>query len=182
MLCFLISLGNREFHANQGLFKSKLLTKKSKLRMYQTLVRPMVIYICETWVLKENIKTKLRVFERKVLRRIYGPTKESDGTWRIKSNEELNGLIGNKNIINYIKAQRLACFGHVHRMPDNNMVKKVYVWSPAVTRSLGRPKNRWEDDVKRDIANMKITDWRDCIRNRPKWKEFVEKAKTSLKL
>ena len=48
-----------------------------------------------------------------VLRRIYGPTKESDGTWRIKSNEELNRLIGNKNIINYIKAQRLAWFGHV---------------------------------------------------------------------
>jgi len=55
-------------------------------------------------------------------------------------------------------------------------------WSPAVTRSLGRPKNRWEDDVKSDIANMKITNGRDCIRNRPKWKEFVEKVKTSLKL
>jgi len=48
--------------------------------MYQTLVRPVVIYACETWVLKENMKTKLRVFERKVLRRIYGPTKGSDGT------------------------------------------------------------------------------------------------------
>ena len=127
-------------------------------------------------------KTKLRVLERKALRTIYGPTKESDGTWRIKSNEELNRLICNKNIINYIKAQRLAWFGHVHRMPDNSMVKKVYEWSPALTRSLGRPKNKWEDDVKSDITNMKITNWRDCIRNRPKWKEFVEKAKTSLKL
>ena len=92
-----------------------------------------------TWVLKENTKLKLKVFERKVLRRIYGPTKENDGTWRInplnaelnpvfhllallggativvvsrlrvKSNEELNRLIGNKNIINHIKAQILAC-------------------------------------------------------------------------
>ena len=133
-------------------------------------------------MLKESIRTKLRVFERKVLRRIYGPTKESDGTWRIESNEELNRLTGNKNIINYIKAQRLVWFGHVHRMPDNSMVKKVYEWSPALTRSQGRPKNRWEDDVKCDITNMKITNWRDCIRNRPKWKEFVAKAKTSLKL
>ena len=177
-----ISLGNRAFHANQDLFKSKLLTKKSKLRMYQTLVRPVVTYACETWVLKENIKTKLRVFERWVLRRICGPTKVSDGTWRIKSNDELNRLIGNKNIVNYIKAQRLAWFGHVHRMPDNSIVKKVYEWSPALTTSLGRPKNRWEDEVKSDITNMKITTWKDCIRNRPKWKEFVEKAKTSLKL
>jgi hypothetical protein len=144
-----ISLGNKAFYANQGLFKSKLLTKNSKLRVYKTLVRPAVTYGCETWVPKENIKTKLRVFQRKVLRRIYGPTKEKDGTWRIKSNEELNRLTGNKNTINYIKAQRLAWFGNVHRMPDNRVVKKkVYEWSPALTRSLGRPKNRWEDDVK----------------------------------
>jgi hypothetical protein len=117
------SLGNKAFYANQNLFKGKLSTKNSKLRMYKTLVRPVVTYICETWILKENIKTKLRVFE-KVLRRIYGPTKEKDGTWRIKSNEELNRLTGNKNIINHIKAQRLAWFGHVHRMPDNSMLKK----------------------------------------------------------
>jgi len=75
-----IALGNKTFHANQDLFRSKLLTKKSKLRMYQTLVRPVITYACETGVLKENIKTKLSVFERKALRRVYGPTKESDGT------------------------------------------------------------------------------------------------------
>jgi hypothetical protein len=63
-------------------------------------------------------------------------------------------------------------------MPDNSMVKKVYEWSPALTRSLGRPKNRWEDDVKR----IKITNWKECIRNRTNWKKLVEKAKTSLKL
>ena len=60
-----ISLGNKAFYANQDLFKSKLMTKNSKLRIYKTLVRPVVTYACETWVLKENIKTKLRVFERK---------------------------------------------------------------------------------------------------------------------
>jgi hypothetical protein len=121
-------------------------------------------------VLKENTKLKLQVFERKVPRRIYGPTKEIDGTWRIKSNEELNRLIGNKNIINHIKAQRLAWFGHVYRMPDDSMVKKVYKWTPMSTRSKGRPKHRWEDDVKSDVANMRKTNWKDCIRNRPKWK------------
>jgi len=52
------------------------------------------------------------------------PLKEKDGTWWIKSNEELNRLTGNKNIINHIKAQRLAWFGHVHRIPDNSKVKK----------------------------------------------------------
>jgi len=120
-------------------------------------------------------------FERKVLRRIYRPTKQKDGTWRMKSNEELNRLTGNENTINYIKAQRLAWFGHVHRMPDNSMVKKVYEWSPAQTRSRGRPKNRWENDVKNDMTRMKITNWKECIRNWTKWKKLIEKAKTSLK-
>jgi len=67
-------------------------------------------------------------------------------------------------------------------MPDNSMVKKTYEWSPALTRSLGRPKNKWEDDVKCDITRMIITTWKDCIRNRNKWKKLIEKAKTSLKL
>jgi hypothetical protein len=49
-------------------------------------------------------------------------------------------------------------------MPDNSMVKKVYGWSPTLTRSLGRPKNRWKDDVKSDITNMKITNWKNCIK------------------
>jgi len=67
-------------------------------------------------------------------------------------------------------------------MSDNSMVKKVYEWAPALTRSLGRPRNRWEDDVKSDITRTKITNWKNCIRNRTKWKKLVEKAKTSLKL
>jgi hypothetical protein len=128
-------------------------------------------------VLKENIKSKLRVFERKVLRRIYGLTKEGSGTWRIKSNDELNRLIGNKNIINYIKAQRLAAFGHVHCIPHNNMVKKVYEWTPVLTRSLGRPKNRWEDDVKSDITKMKITNWRTASETGPNGKNSLRRPK-----
>jgi hypothetical protein len=67
-------------------------------------------------------------------------------------------------------------------MPDNSMVKKVHEWSPALTRSLGRPKNRWKDDVKSDTTMIKITNWKDCIRNRTKWKKLVENVKISLKL
>jgi len=65
------------------------------------------------------------VFERKVLREMFGPTKERDGAWRIKTNDELHELIRYKIIINHIKAQRLSWFGHLHRMPEERMVKKV---------------------------------------------------------
>ena len=98
-----------------------MVPKKSKLKLYCSIIRPTVTYGCETWVLKGTIKNKLMVFERKVLRRIFGPTKERDGTWRIKTNDE---LIRHKNIINHIKAQRLSWFGHLHRMPRRENGKK----------------------------------------------------------
>ena len=80
-------------------------------------------YASETWVLKETIIQKLLGFERKILRRIFGPTNENQ-IWRIKTNEELDKLITHKNIVNCIKAQRLSWFGHVQRMPDTRTVKK----------------------------------------------------------
>ena len=64
------------------------------------------------------------VFKRKVLRKIFGPTKERVGTWRIKTNYELDILIRRKNIMNYIKAERLIWFGHLHRMPEERIVKE----------------------------------------------------------
>jgi hypothetical protein len=70
------------------------------------------------------MKNKLMVFERTLLRKIFGPIKERDGTWRIKTNDELDKLIRDTNIINYIKAQRLSWFGHLHRMSEERMVKK----------------------------------------------------------
>jgi len=104
-----------------------------------------------------------------VLGRIFGSTKESDGTWRIKTNCELDELIRYKNIINYIKAQRLSWFGHLHRMLEERMVKKkVYKWKPMLTRPLGRPKNRWEDDIRNDMKKLKIKNWTSCIQDRSK--------------
>ena len=66
---------------------------------------------------------------------------------RIKTNDELDKLIKHHNIINYIKAQRLSWFGHVQRMPASSTVKKIFKWTPLSTRSKGRPKQRWEDNI-----------------------------------
>ena len=91
-------------------------------------------YASETWVLKETVIQKLLVFERKILRRIFGPTKENQ-IWRDKTNEELDKLIKHKSIINYIKAQRLSWFGHVQMMPDTRTVTKIFNWKPLTKRS-----------------------------------------------
>jgi len=124
-------------------------------------------------VLKETIIQKLLVFERKILRRIFGPTKENQ-IWRIKTNEELDKLIKHKNIVDYIKVQRLSRFGLVQRMPDTRTVKKIFKWKPLTKTSQGRPKYRWEY-IKEDICQMKIKNCKDCIQDRGKWNE---KAKT----
>jgi len=92
------ALGIKAYYANPKFFKSRLFTKDSKLKLYRTVIRPIVSYASETWVLKENIIQKVLVFERKILRGIFGPTKENQ-TWRIKNNEELDKLIKHENIV-----------------------------------------------------------------------------------
>jgi len=139
--------GNKAFYANRALFKSKSVSRKSKLKLYWSVIRPAVVHGCETWVLKESIIQRVSVFERKILRNIFGPTKEDNGNW-IKTNIELDELIKHRNTINYVKAQRLSWFGHTNRMPETNTVKKIHKWKPFTGRPVGRAKSRWEDDVR----------------------------------
>jgi hypothetical protein len=85
--------GNNAFYIIRTLFKSNLVSRKSKLKLYWSVIRPIVVYGCETWVLKESIIIqRLSVFERKILRKIFGSTKKDNGNWRIKTNKELEEL------------------------------------------------------------------------------------------
>ena len=72
----------------------------------------------------------------------------------------------------------MSWFGHVQRVSDNRMVKKIYKWKPITKRLQGRPKSRWDDNVKQDICKMKIKNWTVCVQDRGKWRIVVEKAKT----
>jgi hypothetical protein len=114
------------------------------------------------------------VFERKVLRKIFGPTKERDCTWRIKTKDELRR---HKNTINHVKA-RLSWFGHLHQMPEDRIIKKVHKWKPMSIRPQGRPKNRWEDDTRNDMKKLKIKNWISCIQDRNTWRSYAERGKT----
>jgi hypothetical protein len=80
----------------------------------------------------------LRV-ERNILRKILGPTKDDNGIWRIKTNKELDELIKQRNIMNYVKSQTLSWFGHINRIPETSIVRKIYKWKPFTSRPLGRP-------------------------------------------
>ena len=79
------------------------------------MVRPVARYGSETKTLRKSDENSLRIFERKILRKIYGPVQEGD-TWRIRYNEELNRFIKEKDIVKFIKAQRIRWLGHAKRM------------------------------------------------------------------
>jgi len=177
-----IAKGNKAFCANKTLFKSNLVSRKSKLKLYWTVIKPTVVYGCETLVLKESIIQRLSVFERKIPRTIFGLTKEDNVIWRIKTNKDLDELINHWNIINYVKVQSLSWFGHINRMPETSIVRKICKWKPSTSRPVGRPKSQWEDDVRNDFRKMKLRKWTEQVQDRLTWKDIVEKAKTLLEL
>jgi len=103
--------------------------------------------------LREELK--LRVFENRVLRRIFGPKgDEITGEWRKLLNEELNGLCSSPNIFRVIKSRRMRCAVHVARMGKSRGVYRVLGRKPEVKRPLGRPRRRWEDNIKVHIQEV----------------------------
>jgi hypothetical protein len=84
---------SKTYYANPKVFESKLLSKKAKLQLYRTIIRPVISCASKTWVLKESVKQKLVITERKILKSILRRTEDRDGTWCIKTTNELNNLI-----------------------------------------------------------------------------------------
>jgi hypothetical protein len=100
-------------------------------------------------------KHRLRMFENRVLRRIFGPKMdEVTGEWRKLHNEELHNLYSFPDIIRQVKSRRMRWTGHVARMGEERKVYKVLVGKPEGKRPLGRPRRRWEDGVRMDLREI----------------------------
>jgi hypothetical protein len=99
---------------------------------------------------------RLRVFENRVFRRIFRPKREVDGSWRKLHNDELHNLYSSPNILRVIKSRRLRWAGHVARMGERRGVYRVLVGRPEGKRPLGRPRLRWEDNIKTDLREIEI--------------------------
>jgi hypothetical protein len=102
-----------------------------------------------------RVERRLKVFENRGLRRVFGSTRdEVTGEWRKLHNEELNDLYSLPSIVRVVKSRRIGWAGHVARMGEGRGVHKVLVGKPEGTRALGRPRRRWEDNIKTDLQEV----------------------------
>jgi hypothetical protein len=127
------------------------------------------------WSLTLREEHRLRVFENKVLRKIFGPKREEDGSWRKMHNDELHNLYSSPNIVRVIKSRRMRWAGQVARMGEGRGVYRILVGRPEGMRPLERPRRRWEDNIKIDLREIRVDganriqlaqdriQWRTCV-------------------
>ncbi|KAJ4446015.1 hypothetical protein ANN_12701 [Periplaneta americana] len=174
-----INIGNACYYSVEKLLSSSLLSKNLKVRIYKTVILPVVLYGCETWTLTLREEQRLRVFENKVLRKIFGAKRdEVTGEWRKLHNTELHALYSSPDIIRNIKSRRLRWAGHVARMGESRNAYRVLVGRPEGKRPLGRPRRRWEDNIKMDLREMGYDDrdWINLTQDRDRWRAYVRAA------
>jgi hypothetical protein len=117
---------------------------------------------CETWSLTVREEHKLRVFENRVLKRIFGPKRDGvTGGWRKLNNEELHNLYSSPSIIRIIKSRRMRWAGHVARIGEKRNVSRLLVGKPEGRRPLARLRCRWIDNIKMDLLEigLSVVDW-----------------------
>jgi hypothetical protein len=109
------------------------------VKLHKATTLPVVLYGCETWSVTLSEEHRLRVFENRVLRRIFGPKRgEVTGEWRKLHSEELLILYSSPDIIRQIKSRRMRWAGHVTRMGEQRNVYNVFMGKPEGKRPLGR--------------------------------------------
>jgi hypothetical protein len=160
----------------QKLLPARLLSKNTKIRVYRTIILPVVLCGCETLSLTLREERRLRVFENRVLKRIFGPKRnEATGEWRRLHNEELNDLYSSPKIIRVIKSRRMRSAGHVARMGEESVSYRILVGRPEGRRPLGRPRRKWDDNIKMDLEEVGWVgmDWIELAQDRDRWQALV---------
>jgi hypothetical protein len=115
---------------------------------------------------------RLRVFENRVLRRVFGPNRdEVTGEWRKLHNEELSDLYSLPNIVRVVKSRRMRWAGHVARVGEGRAMHRVLVGKPEGKRPLGTPRHKWEDNIKMDLQEVvgNFGDWMELAQDRDRW-------------
>ena len=130
----------------------------------------------EAWTITKKDEHALLAFERKIFRRIYGP-KYENGERKSRTNRELEEMSKGENIVKWIKWQRKNWLGHLERMEEDRMPKKIFTQELEGTRRRGRPEKRWKEEVERELQVLGMRRWRELVIDREKWKDIFRQAK-----
>ena len=170
-----IGKGSKCSWAYKAILHSRSISHRTKVQLYTTVIRPVVTYGCETWALTKGLTRKLEVFERTILRKIFGPIRDEDGEWRMRHNVDLMRLARIPPISNFIRAQRLRWAGHVARSAEDGLLRRVLMETPEGRRPPGRPRQRWLDCVKADVAMLGEDPemWMALAEDRRRWRLLV---------
>lgn len=171
--------GNQAYGRNKTLLKSKTISKITKIKIYKTLIRPVITYAMETVTINKKEEEDLKIVERKVMRAILGPNVTRDGEVRLRRNKEIEEELGGENITRHIKVQRLRWAGHIMRRKPTAMIRRVTEWIPIWPRNKGRPRKRWRDALEEDTKALGVRDWKSKCRDRKEWKKITEAARTN---
>lgn len=174
-----INAANKAYFSLQQAFKKRSLSKAFKIRLYHSSILPVVLYGCEALTFRNNDEKRLLVFERKVLRRIFGPVFDSiSQQWRILKNKEIEERYKHPNIVQLMKGRRLNWAGHLARMEPESIPKTVFNKPIEGFRRRGRPKTRWKDNIYKDVEEMGLDpeQWMNEAQNRSQWRHAVEQA------
>jgi hypothetical protein len=155
---------------------SRLLPRNVNVKIYKIIILPVVLCGCETWSLTLREENRLRVFENRFLRRIFGPKRdEVTGEWRKLHNEELHIFYSSPYIIRQIKSRRMRWAGRVACMGEEMNVYRVLMGKPKGKRPLERPRRRWEDGIRMDLRKIFFwsVDWNQLAQDRDRWRALV---------
>jgi len=100
-----------------------------------------------------------------ILRKIFGAV-NIDNIWRIRNNMESDKLIEGADVVRFIKAQRIKWLGHIQRMDQARPTRKLLDWKPMGNRPVGRPRQRWQEDVVKDLKKLKVKNWKEAAKDR----------------
>lgn len=173
-----IQKGYRAVGRNKKLLKSKSISRRTKIKIYKTLIRPVITYAMETTVINKKEEEDLKITERKIIRMITGPNVTGEGERRLKTNKEIEEILGGENIVRYIKTQRLNWAGHIMRRKPTDTIRRITEWIPLWPRRRGRPRRSWRNDIEDDLKRLGITDWRRKCKDRKEWKKITKLART----
>jgi hypothetical protein len=151
-----------------------------KIKIYRTIILPVVLYGCETWSLTLREERRPSVFENRVLRRVFGPNRdEVTGEWRKLHNEELNDLYSLPSIVWVVKSRRMRWASHVSHMGKERGVHRVLVGKPEGKSQLGRPRHRWRIISRWDLQEVGLGcgDWIESAQDRDRWRALASTVK-----